>query len=96
MENKNEVAEVSQEVIDNMNQRLTDQTYANRVKSDWEWLAKEVVRVERIKGVYYGYSSELGCLRLMNHYCRMGSAKNVRAFFSENMSTWVFALDMNQ
>jgi len=95
MQTKYEIIEVDQEIIDNMKERLADEVLANRVKSDWQYLAKETVRVEYIKGTYYGYSSELGCLRLLNHYHQMGSAKNVRTFFSVNLETWVFALDMN-
>lgn len=73
-----------------------NQLKANRIKHDWQHFAGSelLVNVEYINGVYYGYSTELGCLRVLNHYSKMKSDR-ARAFFSENMGTWVIALDMN-
>jgi len=77
-----------------MKQQLTDETYANRVKSDWQHITRQLVSVDRINGIYYGYSTEIGVLRLLHHYHAHGSSKNTRVFFSENLGTRVFVLDM--
>lgn len=82
------------ETAHNMNERLKDEIYANRTKSDWQYICREPVRVERINDVYYGYASELAVLRLLNHYHNHGSFKNTRVLYSENLQTWVFELDM--
>ena len=61
-----------------------------RVQRDWASIAGETMDVEYIKGTMYGYGSELAVLRLYHKYRNPTKA---RAFFSQNLNTWVFALD---
>lgn len=57
--------------------------------------AGEPVTVEKIKGVYYAYGSELACLRLFAVYNSNGAAPNarVRVGYSENLGTWYLSLE---
>ena len=68
----------------------------NQIKSiakDWSLISKETVEVEYVKGTLYGYCTELAALRLAYKY--RGDITKSRAFYSENLKTWVFALDIN-
>jgi len=64
----------------------------NKVKKDWEFVAKESMNIEQIRGTIYAYCSELAALRLYKYY---GGHKDVRANYSENLQTWYFSLDLN-
>ena len=67
----------------------------SRWMSEWSHIAGEAIEVEPIKGVVYGFGSELGVLRLFAEYnCRGNSpVKNVRVGFSENLGKWFFSLE---
>jgi len=59
--------------------------------------AKEAVKIEEIKGHLYGFSSELGCLRIFAKYNANGSTPNkkVRVGYSENQGSWYVSIDMS-
>jgi hypothetical protein len=64
--------------------------FVDRAERDWTGYAKEKIAVEYIKGTLYGYGSELAVLRLEHKY----NCPKARAFFSKNLNTWTFALDI--
>lgn len=62
-----------------------------RVQADWSAYAQEPVNVEAIGGTLYGFTSELGALRIANKY-RRADQDTVRAAYSENLGSWFFSL----
>jgi hypothetical protein len=68
--------------------------YTRRVAAEWSGLAGgEPVEVEYVKGTFYGYTTELGALRLFHRYNRKVRNTGTRADYSANLQTWFFALD---
>jgi len=67
------------------------ETQKNRVVADWSKIAGEVVEVEKCKGVYYAYGSEIACLRLAYKFRRCND--RAAAEFSKNLNTWFFRLE---
>ena len=67
----------------------------NRVMQEWTEYAQESVSVEEIKGVFYGYASELGVLRILAKYTANGTAqsKGFRIGYSSNLKTWYASLE---
>ncbi len=61
-----------------------------RVKTNWENISKEVVKVEFISGTLYGYCTELASLRLLKAY--RGTDKS-DCGYSENLETHYFRLE---
>lgn len=55
-----------------------------RAEKHWSMLAGDVVTCEQISDVIYGFSSELGCLRL--HY----KMKIGRVEYSETYKSWFY------
>lgn len=62
-----------------------------RLAADWSKIAGELVRIEEIKGIVYGFASELGTLRLYHKY---QNPKKCRAGYSANLGTFYFSLDL--
>lgn len=92
MNNDDDILDVKPEVIERMQKRLEDQAAADRLKSNWQPITREPTRVERINGVFYCYSAEIGILRLLHHYHKNRASHFVRAFYSPNLETWVLTL----
>jgi hypothetical protein len=67
---------------------MTDNQSA-RITHDWVQVAGEPVRVEQIGGAVYGFTSELGALRLYHKFRGAG-----RAGYSENLKTWYFSVEL--
>lgn len=65
-----------------------------RLQRDWTKLAGEDLIVEKIKGVFYAYGSELACLRLFYKFNQVNRT-NSDCKYSENLGTWYFSLDNN-
>jgi hypothetical protein len=65
----------------------------NRLTREWLDIAKDQpVHVKRINDTIYGFTTELGALRLFHKY---SNPRKARAEYSENLKTWYFALDLN-
>lgn len=58
-------------------------------------IAKEPVTVEMVKGVTYGFGSELACLRIFAKYNTNGAAPDpkVRVGYSVNLASWFVSID---
>ncbi len=71
-------------------------TQVIRLQRDWEEIAKESVHIEDMKGMVYGFTSELGALRLLARYTTNGLVHNpkIRVGYSENFKSWYFSLEM--
>jgi hypothetical protein len=69
------------------------QNQLERTRQDWETVAGEPVQVEHIKGTIYGFTTELGALRLYYKY-HHSDRKKISAAYSHNLNTWYFALDV--
>jgi hypothetical protein len=69
-----------------------DKNKADKVKKDWEKIAKEKLDVEEIKGTIYAYGSELATLRLLKKYIKSGD--KVKADFSTNLKKFFFRLEI--
>lgn len=61
-----------------------------RVAREWSMIAAEAVRVEYVKGTFYGYGSELAVYRIERKY---NMRPKCEAFYSENLKTWVVRLE---
>lgn len=72
--------------------------YIARLSRDWTQYAGEPVKVEKIRGTYYGFGSELACLRIFKKYATGGSSAvakgDARCNYSSNMKQWYFSLDV--
>jgi hypothetical protein len=66
---------------------MTAQQIAEKARIEWNPITSEPITCEFIKGTIYAYGSELACLRL-EHKMPKG-----RANYSQNLSTWYYALD---
>jgi len=53
-------------------------------------IAGEPVKVDYIKGTFYGFCSELGALRLEHKY---NHRPHCEALYSENLKSWVFRME---
>jgi hypothetical protein len=70
---------------------MTTQAQLSRLSRDWnDYAGGEPVRVEKIGGTFYGFTTELGALRLLRKYIE---TNGVRADFSKNMGSWFFRLE---
>ena len=67
------------------------QQQLDRLKTDWEKLAKEPVEIRYVGGTFYAFGSELAMLRLCYAY-RYSDKDKVAFGFSKNMEAW-FSLD---
>ena len=65
--------------------------FLRRLKDEWEKYSKEDLQVEDIKGVVYGYGSELATLRVMKAY---RENKKVRHGYSENLETFYVSMEI--
>lgn len=67
-----------------------------RTARDFSAMAKEPISAEQIKGIVYGFGSELGTLRIFAKYNTNGSYPNprVRVGYSENMKTHYFSIEL--
>ena len=70
---------------------MTDNQLA-RIGKDLAGVAGEPCDVQDISGCVYVFTSELGSLRLLQHYRRCDSA---RAGYSVNRKTFYFSLELN-
>lgn len=61
-----------------------------RVRIDWEKIAKTEVSVRFVKGAFWGFTSELGALRLEHEYNNRAKAS---ASYSVNLKSWMFTLE---
>ena len=61
------------------------------VASDWTEIAMEPICVEFIKGVFYGFGSELATLRLFKKYRHCGD--KVGQDYSSNLESFYFRLE---
>lgn len=60
-----------------------------RIKKEYEAIAKEPLVVEYIGGTLYFFGSELACLRLFH------KMPNRRAIYSPNRKSWVFVIELD-
>lgn len=68
--------------------------FLNRVEKDWKKVAKEELKIEKVKGAYYAWGSELAVLRLFHYYNKSVRNKKTRANYSTNMKSWYFELEL--
>jgi len=61
-----------------------------KLRTDWETMAREPLTVERLKGGYLAIGSEIATLRLFKKY---HDCKQARQFYSDNLSSFCFVLD---
>lgn len=66
---------------------------AARTATDWTKIAGDRVTIEEIKDVIYGFTSELGALRLFHKF---SCPSKCRAGYSQNMGSWFFSVDLPQ
>jgi hypothetical protein len=66
------------------------QNTIDRLQRDWTTYAGEPMRVEYVKGTFYGFASELATLRLFRKYA---PNPNARQNYSDNMAAFYFSLD---
>ena len=59
-----------------------------RVTADWSKIAGKPVKIEEVGGTVYGFSSELGVLRLFHKF----NCESARIGYSENLKSWYFVL----
>ena len=64
--------------------------FVDKVKKEWEKIAKENLEVEEIKGTVYAYGSELATLRLLKKFIKSGD--KAKADFSTNLKKFYFRL----
>lgn len=62
-----------------------------RLRSDWERIAKEKLEIEQISSTIYAFGSELACLRLYHYY---EGNKDTKAAYSLNRNIFYFRLEM--
>ena len=62
-----------------------------RVKQDFEAIAKEPLAVEHIDGMLYAFGSELATLRLLKKYREVSAAE---ARYSSNRASFYFRIDL--
>lgn len=66
-----------------------------RVGKDWAAIVKdEPLDVDQVGAAIYGFSSELGALRLFHKYRGAAALDKCRMGFSENVNSWYFVLDV--
>lgn len=65
-----------------------------RVENEWAAIAGDAVQVEEINGTIYGYTTELGALRLFRKYNLVSRCVGTTANYSANLRKWYFALQM--
>jgi hypothetical protein len=70
-------------------QPAVTESQMKRLQADWIRLSGEWMEVESIKGIHYGYGSELACLRLFHKY----NSPKVRVGYNKNLNSWFFSLD---
>lgn len=68
------------------------QNKINSVTKDFIEIAKEPVTVEFIGGTIYGFTSELGALRLFHRYNAAAHVAGCTAGYSQNLKQWYFSL----
>lgn len=68
---------------------------ARRLTAMFGDIAKETVTVEKSKGAYYVFGSELACLRIFAKYQANGAVHNpkARVGYSPTFKTWYFFLE---
>jgi hypothetical protein len=69
---------------------LTSERLA-RLAKEWERIAGEPLKIERVGDAIYAFGSELACLRLAYQY-RYGVASTI-AKYSVNRKSWFFRLE---
>jgi hypothetical protein len=75
------------------NDEKGSQEQINRVKKDWERMAQEPINVEYIKGTFYGYGSELACLKIFMKYNIMERNFKTNTNYSGLAKSWYFRLE---
>lgn len=85
--------DVEKELMSQISEEADGQS--KKVKSEWEKISKEKIEVEKIKGAFYGYGSELATLRLLQKYTANGQVANkkTKAGFSKNKNSFYFVLE---
>lgn len=71
------------------------QLNSEKIKHEWEYYAKEEIQVEYLHGVWYGFTSEIGALRLFYIYNRAVRNDKTTMGYSEGYKSWYFCLEPN-
>ncbi len=73
---------------------MTDEQEKRTTAMMREFAGGEDVRVQQITSCLYTFGSELACLRIFAKYHSNGTTfnPNARIGYSENLTTWYFAL----
>ena len=66
---------------------------AEKAKAEWEAIARVSVDTETISGAVYGFTSELGALRLFAKYNRLTNTGRARMGYSQTMRSWFFVME---
>lgn len=71
-----------------------------RVAKDWSNIAKEPIEVEEIKGMVFGFGSELATLRIWRKYTLgiqdgRGDYSSLDQGYSKNLKAWYFSIETN-
>jgi len=68
------------------------QNQIDRLSNDIQkYAGSETINVELVHNTIYSYTSELGAYRI---HAKYNNTSKGRVLFSENLNTWVFALDL--
>ena len=67
---------------------------SQRIKSDWEVIAKEPIDLQIIGGQLYAFCSELAAYRIAMHYKEGLFEGTAKVDFSENLKSWFFRLEI--
>lgn len=73
-------------------------TMLERIEKDWARFAGgEAIEVEEIRGAFYGFTSELGALRLYQKFVQSGAPTDrIRADYSKNLGSWFFRIEVDK
>ncbi len=64
------------------------------VKNFWSDVANDEIDVENIGGTVYGFTTEIGALRLFREYNKTIRNERTDIGYSQNRKTWYFRLEV--
>jgi hypothetical protein len=63
------------------------------VKKFWSTISIDEINVENIGGAIYGFTTEIGALRLFREYNKVIRNEKTDVGYSQNRETWYFRLE---
>lgn len=64
------------------------------LKKDWTKTAQDEVELKQLGGAVYGFTTEIGALRLFHKYNMIKNNGKTRMGYSKNLGTWYFSLEL--